>query len=311
MLTFDRLKLVTSSQYATNLNQSQFLMIPKKHGSFYYKYQQETPFFLAIVVSPDRQELTIEFTGKILQDEYPNLINLTNIRYCLERITNMNLCDLNIEAIVQDSKVCLCDVTKDVVCPHPMKDIKTHLKASLTNHDKWLVRKCQNNGLEIYNSVTTKRLFKRFIIYDKSKELKRAENSRFLDSLDSPKELLNRFADKIRVELNLRSMKQIRSYLHIPNSDLQSVLHSSANPILEIWDEAIAETTSSSTRIYNKTEKLALLQQCNYDLQAVEMRIRENTPKTSSIRRKMEPYKKLLQDIQGGCDTIKIRDLLL
>ena len=46
-------------------------------------------------------------------------------------------------------------------------------------------------------------------------------------------------------------------------------------------------------------EKMALLEQCNYDLQAVEMKIREHTPTNTSIRRKMEPFRILLQSIRN------------
>ena len=311
MISFDRLKLVTDSQYVTNLNQSCFLRIPRKNGDFYYKYQQDKPFLLVMVVHPDRQELTIEFTGKILQDDYPNLINLTNIRDCLEQIRNMKLCDLNIDAIVQDSRVCLCDVTKDIICKYPMKDIKSHIKESITNYDKWLVRKCQNGGVEIYNSITTKKRFKRLVIYDKHLELQRTENRCFLNAINNPERLLQYFEGKIRVELNLRSMLMIRQMLNIPDNTLVNVLNSTANPILKMYDLAINENCISTSTIYNKPDKLALLEQCNYDLQAVEMRLRAATPRTSSISRKMEPYRKLLQDIQtSGQPPMNIRDLI-
>jgi hypothetical protein len=164
--------------------------------------------------------------------------------------------------------------------------------------------------MEIFNNATTSKNQKRFIIYDKTKELNMARNKDFLDGLNNKDDLLQSLANKVRFEFNLRTKKQIRSFLHIPDNRLCSVLNSTANPILEIFDLAIDEVIVPDAVCYNKTEKLALLQQCNYDLQAVEMRIRENTPKTSSIRRKMEPYKKLLHEIRGGCEAMKIRDLL-
>lgn len=311
MLKFDRLKLVTSSHYITNLNPTQFLEIPTKQGDYYYKYHQDSPFSLTIINNPSNGELVIEFTGKTLKDDYPCLISRETIQRCFDNIYEMNICNLDIGAILNDSHVCLCDVTQDIACNHPMNDIKRHIKASITNYDKWLVRKCQNNGLEIYNSVTTKRRFKRFILYDKAKEMNRAENRGFLACVNDPKALLHQFDGKIRIELNLRSMEQIRNYLHISNNKLQSVLDSTANPILTIYDEAITETTPINTAVYNKAEKMALLEQCNYDLQAVELRIRELTPNNTSIRRKMEPYRLLLQSVQSTeVEEVNIRDLI-
>lgn len=311
MITFDRLKLATSSQYITNINQSQFLQIPLKQGNFYYKYHQDSPFSLTIIQNPIIDELVIDFTGKILKDDYPNLISRDTIRQCLYNINNLGVCLLDVDSILYNSNVCLCDVTKDTLCSYPMPHIKTHIKASIINYDKWLVRKCQNNGLEIYNAVTTQRRFKRLIIYDKFKEMKRAGNKCFLSSLNDPNALLNRFVGKVRIEFNLRSKEQIRNYLHITNNDLQAVLNSTSNPILEIWDEAIAETAPIKAEIYNRTEKIALLEQCNFDLCAVEMKIREHTPKTSSIRRKMEPYRQLLQSLKSyEVKPMNIRELI-
>ncbi len=297
MLQFDRLKLATSSQYITNLNPTQFLETPMKQGDYYYKYHQDSPFSLTIINNPRKSELVIDFTGKVLKDDYPRLINRNTIRQCFDNICAMNICTLDIDAILENSEVCLCDVTQDFVCNHSMADIKRHIKASIKNYDKWLIKKCQNNGLVISNSVTTQRRSKRFIIYDKAKEMKRAENKGFLACVDNPSALLHQFDGMIRLELNLRSMEQVRNYLHIPNNQLQAVLNSTAAPILAIYDEAVSETIPVNTSIYNKAEKLALLEQCDYDLQAVEMKIRKHTPTNTSIRRKMEPYRVLLQSI--------------
>ncbi|MCQ2286804.1 MAG: hypothetical protein MJZ76_08020 [Bacteroidales bacterium] len=193
MIKFDRLKLATSSHYITNLNPSQFLEIPTKYKDIYYKYQQDFPFALTIIQNPIKDELVVDFSGKILKDDYHNLISRETFRQCLENINAMAICSLDIDAILNDSKVCLCDVTTDINCNYPMNDIKTHVKASLKNYDKWLVRNCQNNGLEIYNSVTTPRRFKRIIIYDKYKELQRAENRGFLNCVSDGNLLLNQF----------------------------------------------------------------------------------------------------------------------
>lgn len=311
MLQFDRLKLITSSQNITNLNHTKFLETPMKQGDYYNKYHQNSPFSLTIINNPRKNELIIDFTGKVLKDDYPNLISRETIRQCLDNICTMNICDLDIDAILSDSKVCLCDVTQDITCNYPMADIKQHLKASIINYDKWLVKKCRNNGLVIFNSVTTQRRSKRFIIYDKAKEMRLADNKGFLACVNDPNTLLHQFDAKVRLELNLRSMEQIRNYLHISDNQLQSVLNSTATPILEIYDESIAETIPVSNAIYNKAEKLALLEQCNYDLQAVEMKIREHTPKNSSIRRKMEPYRQLLQSIQNAAqNTMNLRQYI-
>lgn len=311
MITFDRMKLVTAADHITNFNPSKFLKIPDRFGGYYYKYVQEHPYMINIIYNEKRCEFVLEFTGKVLKDGYTRLINKETIRQCLQNIQDISLFEFDVDAVIQDAEVCRCDVTKDVECSFPMGTMKRHLKASIKNYDKWLCRNCENNGIEIYNNATTSKRQKRFIIYDKTKELNMSRNKDFLNGLDNKDDLLQFFDNKLRFEFNLRTKEQVRSFLHIPDNSLCSVLNSTANPILEIFDLAIDEVVVPDAVCYNKSEKLALLQQCNYDLQAVEMRIRENSPKTSSIRRKMEPYRKLLQEIEGGGETMKIRDLLI
>ena len=309
MITFDRMKLVTSANHITNFNPSQFLKIPYRYG-YYYKYVQEHPYMINIIYNEKSREFVLDFTGKVLKDDYTRLINKETIRQCLQNIQDLNLFEFDVDTLIQEAEVCRCDVTMDVKCPFPIDTLKRHIKASIKNYDKWLCRSCENNGVEIYNNATTSKRQKRFIIYDKNKELNMARNRDFLNGLDDKDDLLQYFANKLRFEFNLRTKEQVRSFLRIPDNKLCCVLNSTANPILEIFDLAIDEVVVTDAATNNKADKLALLQQCSYNLQAVEMRIRESSPKTSSIRRKMEPYRKLLQEIQGGGETMKIRDLL-
>ena len=313
MLHFDRLKLVASSKLATNLNASRFQETRKPDGTTIYKYTQTHPYSVYVSVNLTSDELVLEFSGKILQEEYPNLISVQNIQKCLGNISNMDICTFNIDSIMQEAEVYSCDVTKDIIVPVPMEKIKRHLKTCINNYDRWVMEKYLNNGLCIHNSTKHQKYKKRLIIYDKSTELSRNEDRDFLNSLSNKDVILHYFKDKVRFEVNLTSKSQIRKCLGISDNKLLSVLHSEANPILDMFDQTITEKPiySSQLNIYNKTEKLALLEQCNFDLQAVEMRIRATSPKNSSIKRKMEPYKQLLQDIQKDyVGTINLRSLL-
>lgn len=313
MLLFDRLKLVASAKYATNINESKYQEIRKPNGMTIYKYTQTHPYSVYVSVNRSSDELVLEFTGKILQEEYQHLISTQNIQNCLENISNLGICTLDIESIMHRAEVCSCDVTKDIIFSVPMEKIKRHLKMCINNYDRWVMEKYLNNGLAIRNSAKNQKYKKRLIVYDKSKELARNENMDFLNSLSNKDDVLDYFKEKVRFEVNLTSKSQIRKRLGINDNNLLSVLQSDANPILDIFDLAITEKPiySSQLNIYNKTEKLALLEQCNFDLQAVEMRLRAITPKNSSIKRKMEPYRQLLNEIKKpDVGTINLRSLL-
>lgn len=311
MLTFDRLKLVTDSQYATNLNPSQFLKIPTKQGDYYYKYHQDTPFYLTIINTPRKSELVLEFTGKILKDDYYKLINIDTIHQCLNTINNLGICELDVDGVIRSAEVVLCDITMDVECPFSMADVKKHLRASTTNNYKWSIKNCSNNGFVIINNVTTPKYYKRFILYDKGKELRKANNRDFMDWVSDKDNLESYYKSKVRFELNLLNVKQVKRNLDIQDNKLMTVLQSKSNPILTVFDLIFNEDKIKTTTVYNKLDKLALLELCDYDLQAVEMRIRATMPRNSSISRKMEPYRKLLQDIQASEITpMNIRNLI-
>lgn len=105
-----------------------------------YKYQQDQPFYLSIRKDFIHSECVIEFTGKILSDRYPELINRDNIRYCIEQIKALGICEIDTERLLQTAKVAKCDVTKDVSSTE-IKEIISQTKQNLTNYDKWEVEK--------------------------------------------------------------------------------------------------------------------------------------------------------------------------
>ncbi len=302
--------MVADMEHLNSFSSVEFLKTPDKYGHYYYKYSQEHPYLLNIIVNERRHEFVVEFTGKILKDNYFKLINKDTIYQCLNTINGTGLCKMDIDAVIRSAEVCRCDVTMDVECLYNMNNIKRHLKSSITNYDKWLCRNCENNGIVITNNATTFKHQMRFILYEKEKELHKATNREFIDWVNDINSLEEHFKNRVRFELNLRTKEQVRRLLDIQDNRLMTVLQSTANPILTIFDLAINEQINSTSVTYGKPDKLAMLQQCGYDLQAVEMRIRATTPKTTSISRKMEPYRRLLHEIQVSGETMNIRDLI-
>ena len=167
MITFDRLKLICSLDVVENINERDFQTIVMDGDITSYKYQQDQPFYLSIRKDFIHSECVIEFTGKILSDRYPELINRDNIRYCIEQIKALGICEIDTERLLQTAKVAKCDVTKDVASTE-IKEIISQTKQNLTNYNKWEVEKYPN-GICLRNKVTTDRYKKRIIIYDKGK----------------------------------------------------------------------------------------------------------------------------------------------
>ena len=309
MILFDRLKLICPLDVVENINERIFQTIVRDGQLTSYKYQQDTPFFLLIRKDFINNESVIEFTGKILLDRYPELINLNNIRYCIEQINAIGICEIDTNQLFQTAKVAKCDVTKDVTSTE-IKEIITQTKQNLTNYDKWEVEKYPN-GICLRNKVTTDRYKKRIIIYDKGKELTQRPNTHFLQSLHQSQTLLDYFKDKVRFELNIGTMKQVRQLLWIDNNSLRKVLSSTANPILSVIDEALRKQRDSRQHTDFKDYVNSLILADNHnDLAELEAKIRALTPKGTVIKRKMKPYRDYVAQ-HTDTPALNIRDLLV
>ena len=309
MITFDRLKLICSLDVVENINERDFQTIVMDGDITSYKYQQDQPFYLSIRKDFIHSECVIEFTGKILSDRYPELINRDNIRYCIEQIKALGICEIDTERLLQTAKVAKCDVTKDVASTE-IKEIISQTKQNLTNYDKWEVEKYPN-GICLRNKVTTDRYKKRIVIYDKGKELKQQTNSSFLQSLHQTQRLLDYFQDKVRFELNIGTMVQVKRLLKIGDNSLIEVLNSTANPLLSVIDEALKKRTDSRQHTDFKDYVNSLILADNHnDLAELEAKIRALTPKGTVIKRKMQPYRDYFNRQTDTSQKIDIRGLV-
>lgn len=311
MITFDKLKIVTNIKDITDIDTTVFVTQTKDGEILYYKYRQESPFCLMIQADFNKQELVIEFTGKILKEDYPQLINRNNIGKCLETINGIGICRIDTEAILAHGEVCKCDVTKDISSTQ-MQKIITQMKQNLSNYDKWTCAKYQGNGLVISNTVKTDRYKKRLSIYDKQKELNKACNREFLNTVSNRQKLLDYFQDKIRFELNIDTKAQIRLLLGVTDNRLLSVLSSNDNPILKVFDEAIRQNEVTAYHSDLKEYMMALLiKDCHNDLEEVEAKVRAMIPKTVSVKKKMQPFRDLYMKMHNEVATcIDVRSLI-
>ena len=190
------------------------------------------------------------------------------------------------------------------------REIITQTKQDLSNYDKWEVEKYPN-GICLRNKVTTDRYKKRVCIYDKGKELKQQTNSSFLQSLHQSQRLLDYFQDKVRFELNIGTMVQVKRMLKIGDNSLIEVLNSTANPLLSVIDEALKKHTDSRlfTDFKDYVNSLILADNHN-DLAELEAKIRALTPKGTVIKRKMQPYRDYFNRQTTTSHQIDVRRLV-
>ena len=309
MILFDRLKLVAPLDTIDHINERVFQTIVRDGNITSYKYQQDNPFYLLIRKDFLHNECVVEFSGKVLLDRYPELINKDNIHFCIEQINALGVCEIDTDRLLQTALITKCDVTKDIVSSQ-IKDIISQAKQHLSNYDKWEVEKYPN-GICLRNKVVTDRYKKRICIYDKGKEIAQQTNSFFLQSLQKPSALCNYFKDKVRFELNIGTMKQVRDLLKVEDNHLCNVLSSTANPIYFIIDEALRKGTDSRQHTSFKDYVNSLILADNHnDLAELEIKIREMSPKGTVIKRKMQPYRDYYDRLNATRAKIDIRSLI-
>lgn len=311
MLRFDKLKIVSNVEYISAIDTNIFLTHSKGGAILYYKYHQDSPFSLTIQVDVNKNELVIEFTGKILMDDYPQLINSNNIRTCFENINRLGICQIDTDAVIRHGMVNKCDVTRNITSDK-MKEIIKQMKSNISNYDKWNCDKYEGNGIVIYKSVKTARYKERLCIYDKGREMGKACNREFMNSISDEEKMASYFKNKIRFELNINTCKQIRELLEIPDNKLLTVLSAEANPLLRAYDEAIRE---DNTMVHCSSLKermmVAFIRECGNDLERVEVEIRNTIPKTTSVKRTMQPFRELYAKMQQGeLPPVDVRKLI-
>lgn len=298
MITLDKVKLVANINAILNFDETQFEKIVK-FGSTTYKFYQEIPYLLAIKVDYSERELVIEFTGKVLGRDYPKLISLDTIRQCFEIINTTGVITLDIEAMM-DAEVVKCDVTKDIQFDD-IASLTKYIRNHTSSYQRFVCRKLRNNNLVIEKNVVTRKTKKRMTIYNKGKEMEKADNRRFVETYG----LQNAFDGICRFELNLNSKEQIRNAISIGNTKLQNVLSSDANPIVDFLDEVIDNDTQAPAGMTGKKAYFTelVLRDCDFDLEKVEAKMRQlYTSKGTSITNIMKPYRQMMeqQNLQEG-----------
>lgn len=298
MITLDRIKIVAPLECVDITKQDAF-EVKIKNGEIISKsYTQTNPYMLYIEVDYKDRETVIEFSGKILLDRYPELISKDNFNNCIERINAMGFCCIDTVTLCKYGKVCVIDVTKDVQC-QDVSGLSEWIRSNIGNHRKYLIKNIGGN-LAIEKNVRTRGYKRRLTVYEKGRELMRAENREFMNSVSDPAALQEYFSDKARFEFNLNSMEAIRKTLNVQDTSIEAILHSAANPIYDFLNDIVVDDAGYSCTSLSERKCLAFLRDCDMDLAKVESELRKYASKHSHISQMMRPYQVLWSRLQSG-----------
>ncbi len=295
MIAFDKIKLVSKLDYLTVINHKVF-EVRLKDNITTMVFKQKKPYSLYIEITPIVNKVVIEFTGKILLDDYPRLISHETISNCFENINKQGFCKLDIQSLIADSEIVKCDVTKDfpLILRNDIKKVLISQQSNFRFHlQKYLT------GYTLTKDVKTARYEMRLSIYDKYSEMLTAPNKSFLNLLNDPEALMGYFKNKYRIEVNLVTKESIRRYLNVNDNSLLEALRSGSNPLVEIFnkifDDSIdigdCEVKNRNLFDYESFSQLKyglILKACDYDLRQVD-KLLNHYLSTVTNKRKYRP----------------------
>ena len=299
MITLDKVKMVATHDCLLDYNPAKFSIVKKNGRTKTMKFKMTDPFALSIEINYDAGELVVEFTGKILGKNYPQLISRDTIQRCFERLNELGVCIVD-PARMMNAQVVKCDITKDV----PIEDIPAltrYIKGAVRNYEEYSCTKFRNGNIVVEKNVTTHKRKKRITIYDKGHEMNLQGQRPFV--LDNGLE--GDYDGVCRLELNLTSKQQIREALSLTGNTLAEVLQSDKNPIQAFLGDVLAEDPAGkAVTDWKSYQKYAVLALCGYDLAKVEAAIRQyKDPRSTSIPKMMEPFREILAGLPAGTST--------
>lgn len=296
MISFDKLKLVSTLDSIEIVDPANFDMKTKGGRTVSMTLSIKQPFKLNIEINYLKGEVTIEFTGKVLGEQYPELINLNTIQVCFQRINDLGFCEIDIQKMMC-AQVVKCDVTKDVPIVN-IPSLNRFIRGHIRNYQSYVCELKRNGNLIIEKNVTGRRYKRRITIYDKEAEMMRSEGQAF----KARHGLEGRYDGICRFEMNLNSQQAIRDTLAITGTTLAEVLLSKRNPIEDFLDDVIQEDTEANVQDTWKAywQKL-VLEDCGFDLAKVEAKLREY--KGGGIAKAMRPFRELMEALPSGSSS--------
>ncbi len=312
MITFDRLKLISTIDSIEILDETAFIQKYDNGVLISKKYTIYTPYKLSIDIRDLTHEVIIEFSGKILGNDYPKLISIDTIDECFNHINAIGIVKIDVEAMM-NAQVVSCDVTKDIrvfdIGVSDFKALTNYIITHLSNSKRYSCKQPPNGNLIIENNAMGK-THKTLTIYNKGKEMNNLKKNRnYMEQYN----LTDEFDNVCRLEMKFNNKEHIQQALQIADTSLASVLTSSANPIADFLASAVTPTPDYVSDLDPEDDLIAtaMLYYFDNDMAKLEANIRAVTPsRGTSIKRKMRRYRQKYESMQSGNTSTLYTDLL-
>ena len=323
LITFDRIKIKSNYKYLLDtkvkFNEMFHSRSGEKTGLFYSsKDDINIPYNLYIAVSYVKQTLTLEFSSKILKENYPDLISRDTIKKCLTNINQLNICNIDVDSILSNGVVTSVDITydADLILNDNLLDA---LNSQVNNYRRFKWTHYNNEGITFTKDVKSKDCTETITLYNKEKEICTSHNKNFLNSLSQPQQIMDYFKGKTRFEITLDTPKKIMNYLNLTDTKIFSVLNSDTNPILILFDKifnnSVTNISNATFDNYEEWSMKIILDSYNGDLKRLEQDVRSKFSSRSGATKRMKKFETVYRTIVSAstCENPieKIRNLLL
>ena len=323
LITFDRIKIKSNYKYLLNtkvkFNEMFHSRSGEKTGLFYSsKDDINIPYNLYIAVSYVKQTLTLEFSSKILKENYPDLISRDTIKKCLTNINQLNICNIDVDSILSNGVVTSVDITydADLILNDNLLDA---LNSQVNNYRRFKWTHYNNEGITFTKDVKSKDCTETITLYNKEKEICTSHNKNFLNSLSQPQQIMDYFKGKTRFEITLDTPKKIMNYLNLTDTKIFSVLNSDTNPILILFDKifnnSVTNISNATFDNYEEWSMKIILDSYNGDLKRLEQDVRNKFSSRSGATKRMKKFEAVHHAMTSASTNEnlieKVRNLLL
>lgn len=322
-LTFDRIKIKCDYKYFHNAKAKFNEMFNSRSGErtgIFYSSREDknVPYNLYIAISCPQKKLTLEFSSKVLKENYIKLISKETIKECLTNISKLNICDIDIDNILLHGVVTSLDVTydTDLILNDNILDA---LNSQVSNYRRFRWTHYEKEGITFTKDVKSRDCAETITLYNKEKEIWSSHNKNFLNNLSRPQLVTNYFIGKTRFEITLDTPQKIMNYLNLSDTKIFSVLNSDANPILtqfnKVFGNSTADMPNPTFDDYENWAMKIILERYNGDLKLLEQDVRNKFCSRSGASKRMRKFEAVYHAMTSAatCDNIieKIRRLLV
>jgi hypothetical protein len=247
-----------------------------------------------------RHTTTIEMSSKILEGNYIEGINKNTITEAIEKINCTNLVRLDLNKVLDSGSFLKIDITDNIKLDNQKKGkllYRTLANIPLAQKyhtDFWKT----NSNLGVVWQGTQKTKKDRFIIYDKSIELRKDKS---LKNSGYCNKVLTDFFGVNRFEQNITSLKDIRHYYQ--NTGITEVLNSNTKANYLKFSKMVNRNTDIDLRLFGYFEGMkffeirsfmgdkGICEMFQFDWHRIEMFVR--THNESNYRRFLPSLKKV------------------